>query len=70
MVQPEGEPGDGDRHGAGDVDGDDEERELAGKHEVHLQTGILAWHKQTGIRDVSSACNSGNPLPSSNFFKG
>ena len=66
MVQPEGEPGDGDGHGAGDVDGDDEERELAGKHEVHLQTGILAWHKQTGIREVSSACNLKVPRNSEN----
>ena len=42
MVQPEGEPGDGNRHGAGDVDGDDEEGELSGKHEVDLEAGILA----------------------------
>ena len=41
MVEPEGEPGDGDCHGAGDVDGHDEERELPGKHEVHLQARVL-----------------------------
>ena len=42
MVQPEGEPGDGDGHGAGDVHSHYEERQLAGEHEVHLETGVLA----------------------------
>ena len=42
MVQPEGEPGDGDGHGAGDVHRHYEERQLAGEHEVHLETGVLA----------------------------
>ena len=40
MVQPEGEPGDRDRHGAGDVDGDDEERELPTEEELHSEAGI------------------------------
>ena len=42
MVEPEREPGDRDRHGAGNVDGDDEERELSGKHQINLQTGVLS----------------------------
>ena len=36
VVEPEGEPGDGDGHGAGHVDGDHEEGELAGEHEANL----------------------------------
>ena len=48
MVEPEGQPGHGDRHGAGDVDGDDEEGELSGKHQINLQAGVLSWHKLQG----------------------
>ena len=43
MVQPEGHPGDGDRHGAGDVDGDDEERELTAEEKLHSEAGIRPW---------------------------
>ena len=41
MVQPEGHPGDRDRHGAGHVDGDQEEGELAGEEKLYSETGIL-----------------------------
>ena len=42
MVQPEGEPGHGHRHGAGHVDRHDEEGELPGKGEVDLEAGVLS----------------------------
>ena len=43
MIQPEGHPGDRDRHGAGDIDGDDEERELPAEEELHSEAGISPW---------------------------
>ena len=48
MVNPEGEPGHKDDHGGGHVDGDDVERELPGKDEVHLEAAVLPW-KQKGV---------------------
>ena len=55
VVQPEGEPGDGDGHGAGHVDGDHKEGELPGKHEVHLQAGVLACNKGQCRKNIKSA---------------
>ena len=40
MVQPEGHPGDGHRHGARHVDRDDEEGELSGEEKFDSQTGV------------------------------
>ena len=42
-VDPEGEPGHDDDHGAGDVDGDDVEGELPGELEVHLEAAVGTW---------------------------
>ena len=52
MVEPEREPGHGDRHGAGDVDGDDEERELATEEELHSETGVSPWTGRVGQLSV------------------
>ena len=52
MIQPEGHPGDRDRHGAGDVDGDDEERELATEEELHSETGVGPWTGRVGQLSV------------------
>ena len=54
MVQPEGEPGDGDGHGAGDVHSHYEERQLAGEHEIHLETGVLACTEYQSTSSISS----------------
>ena len=40
VVQPEGHPGDGDRHGAGHVHRHYEERQLAGEQELDSQAGV------------------------------
>ena len=40
VVKPEGEPGDQDDHESGDVDGEDVEGELPGKHQVHLEAAV------------------------------
>ena len=40
IVKPEGEPRNQDDHEAGDVDGEDVEGELPGKHQVHLEAAV------------------------------
>ena len=40
VVQPEGHPGHGDRHGAGHVHRHYEERQLAGEQELDSQAGV------------------------------
>ena len=42
IAKPEGKPGDQDDHEAGDVDGEDVEGELPGKHQVHLETAVFS----------------------------
>ena len=46
VIQPEGHPGHGDRHGAGDVHRHDEEGELAGKQHLDPETGVGAWREE------------------------
>ena len=43
IVKQEGEPGHHHDHEAGDVDGDNVERQLPCKYQVHSETAVFTW---------------------------
>lgn len=47
LIEPEGHPGHDDQHAAGNVDLDQVVRELSLEQEIHLETTVFTWRRDT-----------------------